>query len=726
MRISAVLTLCLSCMAVFTVDAAAPESHWNGGRNAPVHRLAPLDFDGDAVNPGERYPQPFSQIKTCGQCHDIQAMRGGSHFRTGLDTNETPESVKVEPWFWADESIGTAIPLSLRSQSGAMKPSRLGMSHWEWTKMFGRNFPGGGIGSDERAMDEVAMDKQRWFVTGALEANCLACHQQGRSYDSSEWARQVLRENWRGAATAASGLGSVGGMNERLDAAWDYSIKENPDDHLFRVPEFVTYDKAKFDGKMRCVFDIGKPQNQNCLACHSVSQKGMRSFQIEGDVHLRAGMKCIDCHSNGMKHRVQTTSCKACHTEEKGAGPRPVHEGIPLVHFKKLSCAVCHSGVTKNGELAQVRTSRANRIGIYGRAQWATDMPYIVEPVFVKNGDGVVEACRMMWPSYFAFSFDGKLVAIRPDEVKAKIGEVVSASTNGFTKAVVAQALATLGDKARFVGHGKVWKVVNGELSVSDEKGGEPVSWPIGHDVRPARMARGAEPVKCADCHTGDSGFFLGKIMPAGPVADAEVEAISQSEFLEVDPAYHLVLGSTFAMRPLLKVVLWSIFGLMCLFAAAAAAIALIKFSGWVAGKTNAKSWTVFKVLVDIGLACSVLYLAGSGVFGWFMGEMTGWALVLHMVAGGVFAACALLAMLFNSKRRTKKAVSGMIWMLWIVLAAGTVFTAVMPMMTVFGEQGQVFLLWSHRCTSLLFAVFSCIVCALAPKAKASKGRKKF
>ncbi len=712
------VSLCLSLLTALSVNA---QSHWNGGRTVPVHRLAPLDAEGVAVIPTERYPQPISLVKTCSQCHDVNAMHGGSHFRTGLDTNEAPESVKVEPWFWADEAIGTAIPLSLRTQQGAMKLDQLGLSYWEWTKMFSRNFPGGGIGSDPRAMGEVAMAKQRWFVTGALEANCLACHQQGRTYDSSEWARQVLRENWRGAATAASGFGNVGGMNERLDATWDPSIKENLDDHLFRVPENVTYEKGMFDHKLRCVFDVGKPQNENCLACHSVSQKGMPSHKIMGDVHLRAGMKCIDCHSNGMNHRVETKGCAECHTGEKGEGPRPVHEGIPLVHFKKLSCTVCHSGVTEGGEVAQVRTSRANRIGIYGRAQWATDTPYIIEPVFVKNDNGVVEACRMMWPSYFAFSFGDKLVPIRPNEVKAKIGNVISSSTNGFTKAVVAQALAKLGDKSRFVGHGKVWKAMNGELAATDEKGAEPVSWPIGHDVRPARMARGADPVKCADCHTGDSKFFLGKIMPTGPIVDLAVEAVEQSEFLKVDALYHTVLGTTFAMRPLLKVVLWTIFAFMCLFAACAAAVALAKFSGWLTGRTSAKLWVVFKVLVDVALVCSVLYLAGSGVVGWFMGEMTSWALVLHMVAGGAFAACALLAMLFNTKKRTKKAVSGVIWMLWIVLAAGTVFTAVMPMMTVFGEYGQEMLLWCHRCTSLLFALFSCLVCVSAPKSKKKK-----
>ena len=232
----------------------------------------------------------------------------------------------------------------------------------------------------------------------------------------------MLRENWQGAATAASGLAAVGGMNERLEATW--AAAENPDDHLFKVPETTAYDPAKFDEKGRCVFNVGKPKNENCLACHGVSQKGMPSHAISGDVHLQRGMRCVDCHQNGMDHRVATKSCASCHVEKDGAGPKPVHAGIPLVHFQKLACTVCHAGVTEGGRLAQVRTARANRIGVYGRAQWATDCPVILEPVFVKNAQGVVEPRRMMWPSGFhRVAEGGALKPVPPTEAAALAGE---------------------------------------------------------------------------------------------------------------------------------------------------------------------------------------------------------------------------------------------------------------------------------------------------------------
>ncbi len=709
-------------MSAAAALAAAPfvlqADHFNGGRTPPVHRLAPLDADGDKVSPSDALPRPVSQAKTCAQCHDTHLMAGGSHFRTGLDTNDAPESVAVEPWFWADEATGTAIPLTLHGQPGAFRPAELGLSCWQWTKMFGRSFPGGGVGSDPRAVGEVAGARQRWFVTGPLGPNCLACHQQ-RGYDASEWARQVLRENFAGAATAASGLGAVEGMNERLDDTWDALRAENPDDHLFKVPEKTVYDLRRFDAKGRCVFDVGRPKSENCLACHAVSQKGMPSHAIAGDVHLQRGMTCVDCHKNGMDHRLTTTSCRDCHVEPKGAGPHPSHAGIPLVHFEKLSCTVCHSGVTADGKRAQVRTARANRIGIYGRAQWATDCPYVVEPVFMKGQDGKIAPHRVMWPSYFAsVSTNGTWSPLRLDAVKGL--KALAGVTNGLDKARTAAALAELkaatpGCDFAFVGHGKVW-TADGTNLVAKLPGAvdtavDPVAWPVGHDVRPARQARGASPAKCADCHTSDSDFFFGKVVPTGPIADAAVEPIPQAEFLGLSPTYHAVLGTTFAMRPIFKVFLWSVFGLLCLFACAAAAVVLNRLGAKISEGTLDFAWGLAKWIVDMGFVLSLLYLALSGAIGWMCGGMTSWWLVLHMVAGGALAACAALLALFRAADRTKKFGQGILWLLWLVCAVGTVFTAVMPMMTVAGGDGQEFLLWSHRLVALAFAAVSALVC---------------
>ena len=78
----------------------------------------------------------------------------------------------------------------------------------------------------------------------------------------------------------------------------------------------------------------------------------------------------------------------------------------------------------------------------------------------------------------------------------------------------------------------------------------------------------------------------------------------------------------------------------------------------------------------------------------------------------------AVLLMAFRASERTSKLWCAVAWTLWVVFAAGVVFTAVMPMMTVFGSHGQHVLLWSHRCVALSFAAVSCAVCWLLHRGK--------
>jgi hypothetical protein len=717
----------LSTALLITLNAGA-SSHWNGGRNVPLHRLSTLDASKATVSATEHHARAFSLDKTCSQCHDTHLMKGASHFRTGLSTNEAPFGANKEPWFWINEKAGTAVPMSLIGQDGTFSPASLGMTAWEWTKEFGRSFPGGGIGSDEKAMAEQGGDRSRWFVTGPLEANCLACHQQDGNYDLSEWARQILRENFSGAVIAASGLGDVDGMNARMASTWDGFSPENPDDHLFKIPQTIEYDKNKFDGKDRCIFRVGKPKNDNCLACHSVSQKGMPSHAIAGDVHLRAGLKCIDCHQNGMDHRVATKSCSKCHMKQNGEGPIPQHTGIPLVHFTKLSCNVCHTGVTKDGELAQVRTSRANRIGIYGRAQWASDTPNIIEPVFVKDEDGKIRACRMMWPSYFAtIDKDGKVTPIRPDN-DSLTKAVEEHSKGSLTKSSIASIIKTLksGDTKSeyvFVGHGSLWKVDGTNIVASANTAADPIAWPYAHDVRPARQARGAAPVKCAACHTTDSKFFFGQIVPTGPVTDIEATPIQAAELLGISDVYHKALGSTFLMRPLFKMFLWAVFAFIIVIATAFSAIFISRLIKEAAKKSNNKFVKLVKRLAIVGFAIALTYLLVSGTYGILTGAMAKWCLMFHMVAGALLAVSLPIVAIIPEEGRLDCHCRNAIWCIWIILAGIVVFSAVMPMMTVFGSDGQLFLLWTHRIASFALAIFSLMICASRKRCLCKKKR---
>ena len=87
---------------------------------------------------------------------------------------------------------------------------------------------------------------------------------------------------------------------------------------------------------------------------------------------------------------------------------------------------------------------------------------------------------------------------------------------------------------------------------------------------------------------------------------------------------------------------------------------------------------------------------------------------MLHMVAGGAMAAAVAVMAVLRHGDHFECPVAASVWTIWLLFAAGTVFTAVMPMMSVFGSDGQEFLLWAHRICALAFVAVSFAVCLIA------------
>ena len=199
----------------------------------------------------------------------------------------------------------------------------------------------------------------------------------------------------------------------------------------------------QFDRKHRAFIDVShRPPDRNCLSCHSTTAVGAERWETDGDVHSRAGIQCADCHRNGLNHRmirgfegetsavhseaVADFTCRGCHLgpdhgDATRAGrlgaPRPLHRGLPPVHLDTLSCTTCHSGPRPANTPRLVRTSRANRLGVHGRAQWFTEAPQVVEPVFMKAADGRIAPHRVAWPAFWA-RLDGEaLIPMRPEAV---------------------------------------------------------------------------------------------------------------------------------------------------------------------------------------------------------------------------------------------------------------------------------------------------------------------
>ena len=315
-------------LAAISAGASVP-SHWDGGRVTPVHRLAVKDVVDDSVSPCDPNALPVSTKNTCSKCHDYELIAKGWHFNAS-DTNACPGRMS-EPWFMLDPATGTQIPISLRGYEGTFKPADVGMNDFDFTWRFGRNLPGG----DVSAPDCEGLTAGRWNVSGPLEINCFACHDQSGRYDHSEYVRQITRQNFCWAMTAAMGWGDVDGMGERMPDYWGILNGKNKDDSVFRVPATLTYDPNQFDAKDRLVLPVGKPKNDCCLNCHGVSQSGAPQMSIDGDVHLRAGMSCSDCHRNGEDHKIargfahegmtdaeKSLTCSGCHVADSGKAGR--------------------------------------------------------------------------------------------------------------------------------------------------------------------------------------------------------------------------------------------------------------------------------------------------------------------------------------------------------------------------------------------------------------------
>ncbi|OVE76769.1 hypothetical protein BVX97_00535 [bacterium E08(2017)] len=448
-----------------------------------------MDEAGQNIIPGESSPQPFSAKHSCGACHDYEKISSGWHFSSEGDLDGRP----TQPWIYVDEKTGTQLPVSLRESSGIKHPSEVGMSDWEFVMNFGRHLPGGGLAEKD---DPTSTGNARWMVSGNIEANCMACHNLDKCQDMTEWALQIARENFRWAATAASGLGEISGVAQRLPDTWVPSDGFDPDDMVWKAPPSVLYKKHIFDSKHRAIMDIGKPQDRRCLQCHSVAKVGQEKTELAGDIHTASGMSCVSCHRNGIDHKIDRAaegmySCEGCHDEGTYGAPHPEHKGIPPVHMEKLTCTTCHSGAVidkasamdspETGGLALVRTSRANRLGIHGRAQWFTEAPRIMEPVYMKQANGKIAPCRIMWPSFWAKKAGEELEVIQPEALMETVGDIIDpASHIGNILAALSSVKNKDGDpygQPVFVYNGKYYvRNYDGGLETLDYQGKEPES----------------------------------------------------------------------------------------------------------------------------------------------------------------------------------------------------------------------------------------------------------
>ena len=585
----------------------------DGNRASVTHLIDLFDDKGDQIKLAIQ-PRPISMRNTCGKCHDYDTMAAGWHFHSG-STNVLSGRVG-EPWVLTDNRIRTQIPISNRGWKGTYKPGDVDLNAWKFLKKFSSHFPGGNYGEmapSEDAGDEEEVDASelfRWEISGKYEINCLACHHADRKQNQSDAALQAAKENYRWAATVASGLASVKGTASELEDFYDPEF----DGHKI----ITSYDKSRFDSNNKVFLDIvRKPPSNRCYFCHSTQDlqtPGTDEWVHNEDIHMTSGMSCSDCHRNGVDHmisrgdiepsktphgsadylkayepkKVTSYSCQGCPMGDPPAddpaarmgghlgAPIPEHKGMPPVHFEKLSCTACHSGRLPTGNTARVRTARMHKLGLHGKlASMQPQLPHVVTPVFARMANGKIGPHNMIWPSFWGTQTNGVVKPLAPNLVREiapdELGiEIVEPERVNdwieLTEKQIGKVLKLIGEyeweleegepepEPVYVAGGRLYSLSNGSVESTDHDAAEPYKWPIAHDVRPAAQSLGSNG-RCADCHDKDSPFIFGQVEVDTPIKPAEKQSVAMTEFGELDRGYYQMFAFTFLFRPWLKVV---------------------------------------------------------------------------------------------------------------------------------------------------------------------------
>lgn len=554
---------------------------WTGSLSGQTHRITLYDEKGFCIFPAVNSNQPFSCMVTCGICHDVQRISGGWHFNAGIDPNATGRP--GEPWIYWDCPTGTQIPLSYRKWPGTYMPEQVDIPRWWFARLFGRHMTGGGLAAVQGPEPDP---RERWDLSGRLEINCLACHDAEPGHDQSQYGQQIAKHNFRWAAAATSAFATVEGAVQDLPDTWQQSDQG-------QLPQ-VLYDNSRFLADNKLILQITRQiPNQRCLFCHSVQLAASSSMERSVDVHLSAGMRCVDCHRNGLDHLIsrgyvgdyndvnnpikQALTCEGCHLGKDSAAltgmaaPYPAHKGIPKVHLEKLSCTACHSGPIPKQLAVMAKTSRAHALGTPQANASARTLPHVFMPVFAIADDGKIYPHRLIWPAFWAQLVDNMVRPLNVDRVRQIAGQLLvhplgldSPDWPPFTRQQVQEVLVRLEEAGIegpvYISGGRLYWLVDGQLVDHEHPSGSPYIWPLAHDVRPARSALGA--VSCHDCHNLQAPLLFGKVPVDGPLADPNWY-VPMVEFTRLPARYTGIFAWTFVFRPYLKLVVIAASGLV-------------------------------------------------------------------------------------------------------------------------------------------------------------------
>lgn len=383
--VAALMVTLVVCLPVPGASQPAPQGGGEKpGKGFPSGVCPPFhlrDQDGKVINPvkDENTDKPYSPKMTCGACHDYEKITKGYHFTQGMGESPTAEQAARCLWASTPGNFGgnwcSPAPL-YRYLSPKKNESAVTMDMTAFTfftSPCGACHPGGGSAEYDREgkrYDRWMSDPKsgftskgdnnfdgdyyqaRWSETGVLEADCLLCHLP--EYDFKQRKKQLGAWNFRWAATAGAKFASVKGSIQKGE------------------PVEIAYNKELFnpDGTVEPHI-VREPRNEACLNCHAQPgwKKRGANFSPRTDVHLRAGLKCVDCHPAGssatdpriagkdehqfgkgddpgglVRNDLDNTmvACTDCHDTGRMGAPVARHLWLPPLHLEAIACQTCH------------------------------------------------------------------------------------------------------------------------------------------------------------------------------------------------------------------------------------------------------------------------------------------------------------------------------------------------------------------------------------------------
>ena len=430
---------------------------------------------GQRITPTRNSSDAYSPHRTCGTCHGYLTITSGTHFQQGFDEMRDGYDAK-RPWVLSPGNFGKGgNPGTFTERVAAKKNAGardMGLSTYDWIAAGGKGqaiilsagnlHPGGGPleygrkadgrrdlsknliqGEREKAQPldgdytsrHTPDGKSRFRESGVVEGDCLMCHLKGYRLDRRN--DQLALRNYRWAATAGAGLGEIKGAvfsPARADGSPEDGTPAKGKWNFARRPVVqYTWSNSKLftpQGKFRGSGLISKSvETDNCTQCHRVmdGQKSGTLYMPAGDLHLKAGLQCTDCHTlagrtqaERLRHHIgkgwSPTStarndldgagmktCAACHLEDKY---RPTRKGMPLeaknpdnihrslfhkatFHTYLIHCAACHAPVRKSRSVYLVDYST-------GQPAWyATD-----KAALITRAEDMKQFTPDLWPPW--------------------------------------------------------------------------------------------------------------------------------------------------------------------------------------------------------------------------------------------------------------------------------------------------------------------------------------